>query len=161
MSTMRITLRRSGACAFEATNEAGARVVVAGSSELEARILERADASRIPSPSTAPAADAPMRPMELFLVSLAGCGAMDVVLILSRQREPLGELTIEVSGRRADATPAVFEQITLRFVAHASDVGAVDTAKLARAAELSVHKYCSVASMLGPDVEVRVETEVR
>lgn len=157
MSVMKITLRRAGPCAFEATNAAGARVVVAGSPELETRILERADASLVPTPTAAPSPDAPMRPMELFLVSLAGCGAMDVVLILSRQRQPLGELTIDVTGVRADATPAVFEQVTLRFIA----AGAVDAAKLARAAELSVHKYCSVASMLGPGVEVRVETEVR
>jgi len=94
-----------------------------------------------------------MRPMELLLTSLASCAAMDVVHILNRQKEPLEGLTIEVQGERADAVPAPFTRITLRFVAR----GAVAPNKLERAVRLGVEKYCSVGASLAPDIAVSWE----
>jgi putative redox protein len=158
MELVEVSLHRIGPCAFEAQSPAGHRARVEGSPELRAKILERvADPSRIPAADPAPAPPAVglgMRPAELFLVSLAGCAAMDVVLILTRQREDLRDLSIDARGVRADATPAVYERITLRFTAH----GTVNPDKLARAADLAVTKYCSVASMLKPEIIVTVET---
>jgi uncharacterized OsmC-like protein len=155
---VQVSLRRIGPCAFEARSPAGHRVRVEGSPELGAKILERvADPSRIPAAGPAPAPPGVglgMRPMELFLASLAGCAAMDVVLVLTRQHQALGDLSIDAEGVRANATPAVYERITLRFTAH----GTVDPGKLARAADLAVTKYCSVASMLKPEIIVAVET---
>ena len=89
--------------------------------------------------------------MELFLVSLASCSAMDVVLIVTRQKEDLRALTITIEGDRADATPAIFERIRVHF-----EAPGVDLAKLSRAATLGVKKYCSVASMLRDDIDVSV-----
>ncbi|MCA9615109.1 MAG: OsmC family protein [Sandaracinus sp.] len=148
---MKLVLRRVGVSTFEAENERGQRVRVAGSADLEARILER-----VPDRSVLPQADAyeaggAMRPMELFLVSFAACSAMDVVLIVTRQKEDLRELTIAIEGDRADATPAVFERIRIHF-----EAPGVDEAKLSRAATLGVKKYCSVGSMLRDEVDVSV-----
>jgi uncharacterized OsmC-like protein len=158
MDLVKVSLRRIGPCAFEAQSPAGHRVRVEGSPDLAAKILERvADPSVIPAADPAPpepGVGIGMRPMELFLVSLAGCAAMDVVLILTRQHEDLRDLSIHAEGVRADATPAVYERITLRFTAH----GRVDPGKLARAADLAVTKYCSVGSMLRPEIVVAVET---
>ena len=160
MSTVKITLRRIGVCAFEAVNSAGHRTRVEGSPELAAKILERVEnPSLLPKPDALPltqTAGLGMRPMELFLVSLAGCSAMDVVQIITRQREDLRGLVIDVEGARAHATPAVYEAIKIRFTAQ----GAVNPAKLARAADLAVTKYCSVASMLKPAVAITIETAV-
>lgn len=160
MSTVKITLRRIGVCAFEAVNSAGHRTRVEGSPELAAKILERiAEPSMLPKPDPSPPAPQTgvgMRPMELFLVSLASCSAMDVVQIITRQREDLRGLVIDVEGVRAHATPAVYESIKLHFTAH----GTVNPAKLARAAELAVTKYCSVASMLKPSVAIAVMATV-
>ena len=156
MSIVRVELARIGPCAFEAVNAEGARVRTQGSPALEAKILERvADPATIPRAPEARPMDTGMRPMELFLVSLASCAAMDVVLILTRQRQDLRGLHIIAQGHRADATPAVYEHITVRFEASED----VDPGKLTRAAELSVRKYCSVASMLGNDVTLLVETD--
>ena len=154
---MRIVLRRVGVSTFEAENEHGRRVRVSGSADLESRILERVvDRSVLPRPSTFDrgaddGGDGAMRPMELFLVSFAACSAMDVVLIVTRQKEDLRELTIRIEGDRKDATPAVFERIRIHF-----EAPGVDEAKLARAATLGVTKYCSVGSMLRDDVDVTV-----
>jgi putative redox protein len=156
--TARITLRRVGVVAFEAENERGARTRVAGSPELAAKVSERMTSGVPVSPSASPDersdAGAAMRPMELFLVSLVGCSAMDMVLILTRQREPLTDLVIRVEGERADATPAVYERIAIAVEAH----GGVDEKKLARAVELGVRKYCSVASMLRDEVAIELTT---
>ncbi len=92
-----------------------------------------------------------MRPMELFLVSLAGCAAMDVVMILEQQKQRIDAMSIEVEGVRADAIPAVYETVTMRFELK----GEIADNKLQRAVKLSVEKYCSVASMLLPSVDVR------
>lgn len=149
---MRIVLRRVGVSTFEAENEHGRRVRVSGSAELESRILERVvDPSVLPQPSAFDEGDGAMRPMELFLASFAACSAMDVVLIVTRQKEDLRELTIRIEGDRKDATPAVFERIRIHF-----EAPGVDEAKLARAATLGVTKYCSVGSMLRDEVDVTV-----
>jgi len=149
---MKIVLRRVGVSTFEAENERGQRVRVAGSADLEARILERVeDPEVLPKTATLEAGDGAMRPMELFLVSFAACSAMDVVLIVTRQKEDLRELTIRIEGDRKDATPAIFERIRIHF-----EAPGVDEAKLARAATLGVKKYCSVGSMLRDEVDVSV-----
>lgn len=149
---MRVLLRRVGVSTFEAENERGQRVRVAGSADLEARILERVtDPSTLPAATTAESGQGAMRPMELFLVSFAACSAMDVVLILTRQREDLRELTVTIEGDRADATPAIFERVRIHF-----EAPGVDQTKLARAATLGVKKYCSVGSMLRDEVDVSV-----
>jgi putative redox protein len=94
--------------------------------------------------------------MQMLLVALAGCAAMDIVLILARQRQDLRDLVIEVKGWRVDATPAPFERIHIRFTAH----GDVELEKLKRAVELGVTKYCSVVSTLKPEVAVEWEALV-
>lgn len=166
MTSVKVELRRVGPCAFEATNRQGHRIVLDGSPTLRERILERvADPSVLPGaegnagttqPPT-PHEGAGLRPMELFLCSLAGCSAMDVVMIVTRQRQDLRELRITATGQRADATPAVYERIDLRFEARG---GSVDPKKLERAVELAVTKYCSVAMMLKPDLPIGFETAV-
>jgi len=149
---MKIVLRRVGVSTFEAENERGQRVRVAGSADLESRILERVeDASVLPKDAAFDVGDGAMRPMELFLVSFAACSAMDLVLIVTRQKEDLRELTIRIEGDRKDATPAIFERIRIHF-----EAPGVDEAKLARAATLGVKKYCSVGSMLRDEVDVSV-----
>lgn len=94
-----------------------------------------------------------MRPMELLLAGLAGCAAIDVVHILSRQRQGLEDLKVSVRGTRPDTSPAPFTAIHLVFEA----TGEVLPAKLERAVRLSVEKYCSVRLTIGDDVEVTWE----
>jgi putative redox protein len=65
----------------------------------------------------------------------------------------LGELSISVAGTRADAVPAVFTSIELRFEAKG-----VDEDRLRRAVDLSMEKYCSVKKML--ETTARITTTV-
>lgn len=136
-NSMDITLRKVGACAFELTDERGHSAIIDGPEKLGGT-------------------DAGFRPMEMFLASLASCSAVDVVMILTQQKQPLVDLRVFVHGERADAIPAVFTRISLRFVAY----GDVAPNKLERAVRLSAEKYCSVAKMLVPEVVVEHSSEV-
>jgi putative redox protein len=97
------------------------------------------------------------RPMETLLAALAGCSAVDVVKILTQQKEPRADLRVEVAGKRADAIPAVFTDIHLVF----EIVGPVAENKAQRAVALSMEKYCSVTKMLEPTVKITHEVRLR
>ncbi|MDF3031340.1 MAG: hypothetical protein K0R03_1898, partial [Moraxellaceae bacterium] len=56
------------------------------------------------------------RPMELLLMGLGGCTAFDVVTILKKARQDVTSCEAELSAERADAVPAVFTKIHVRFV---------------------------------------------
>lgn len=90
--------------------------------------------------------NAGVRPMEMLLLGLGGCSAFDVVSILRKGRQPVGDCRVELSATRADAVPAVFETIHLHFIVSGKGL---DPAKVQRAVELSAEKYCSASIMLG------------
>jgi len=129
---MEVTLERVRGALFEGTNSAGQRCLVDGPPDLGGQ-------------------GEGVRPMEMVLLALAGCSALDVIHILEKQqKEPLGDLKVTVRGERADAVPAVYTDIALHFAAR----GPVSPAKLERAVKLSMEKYCSVAHMLMKSVNI-------
>jgi putative redox protein len=85
-------------------------------------------------------------PMELLLVSLAGCTAMDVISILEKKRQEVTNFEVRVEGERAAEHPKVFTHIVLEFIVTGKHV---ERAAVERSVELSATKYCSVSAMLG------------
>ncbi len=55
-------------------------------------------------------------PMELVLLALCGCTALDVVGILRKKREPFSGLEVRAAGERADGYPAVYTAIHLTYL---------------------------------------------
>jgi len=101
--------------------------------------------------------DSGFRPMQLLLAALGGCSAIDLIAILRKQREPLHDLKITVTGtREAGVVPALFTEVH----AHFKIFGAVDQQKAARAAELAVNKYCSVAKTLEKTARITYSLEI-
>ena len=88
--------------------------------------------------------------MEMVLMGVAGCSAVDLLLILGKQRQEPEDVNISVKANRVDEIPSVFSDIHVHFEVS----GKVDEKKLIRAASLSLDKYCSVAKMLSPTVEI-------
>ena len=84
------------------------------------------------------------RPMELVLMALGSCSALDLVSILKKQRQQIDDLQISVEGTRREAIPNVFTRIHISFALK----GTIDPVKAEKAAELAVKKYCSVHDML-------------
>lgn len=96
-------------------------------------------------------------PMNLLLLSLAGCMGIDIKMILEKSRVPLEGIEIDVVGERASEAPRRYVRIELVCRVHGP--AAPDVAKVVRAVELSRDKYCSVLHSLDPatDIQVRVE----
>ncbi len=89
-------------------------------------------------------------PMELLLVGMAGCTAVDVVSILKKQRQSFQALEVRVQGKRADSHPKVYTHITVEYIVR----GDVSEEKLQRAIALSQEKYCSASIMLGKTAQI-------
>ncbi|MEX1239982.1 MAG: OsmC family protein, partial [Cyclobacteriaceae bacterium] len=86
-----------------------------------------------------------MRPMQMLLAALGGCSAIDIITILNKQRQPLNDLKITVTGEREkDAIPSLFKTVH----AHYSFFGNLDHEKVEKAISLSIEKYCSVSQTL-------------
>ncbi len=86
-----------------------------------------------------------MRPMELVALGVASCSSYDVVTILRKARQKISRCEAQVSARRAESVPAVFESIHLHFRIAGENL---NKARVARAIELSAEKYCSASIML-------------
>ncbi len=84
-------------------------------------------------------------PMELVLVGLAGCTAMDVISILKKKRQDVIGFEVRAHGLRAEDHPRVFTDITLEYVVRGHGV---DPKAVERSIELSETKYCSAMGML-------------
>ena len=83
-------------------------------------------------------------PMELVLMALCSCTAVDVVSILHKKREPFTSLTVSAVAEQAPQAPRVFTHIRLTY--HVN--GEVSTKAAEDAVALSKNKYCSVSKML-------------
>ena len=55
------------------------------------------------------------RPLQLLLMGLAGCTAMDVISILQKKREPLQDFQVIVTAEQADSHPHVYTKICLLY----------------------------------------------
>lgn len=96
------------------------------------------------------------RPMELLLMSIGGCASIDFGLILKKQRQELMDVTIVVSGERAEDVPKQFNTIHMDFILK----GDLDKEKVEKAIKLTVEKYCSVIKSLDPDIPVTYDYSV-
>jgi putative redox protein len=86
------------------------------------------------------------RPMELLLMGLGSCTAMDVISILRKMRQDVTAYEVNVSGERAAHHPRVFTHI---FVEHVVTGHNLSDEMVKKAVQLSQHKYCGASAMLG------------
>ncbi len=92
-------------------------------------------------------------PMELVLMALCSCTAVDVVSILHKKREAFTSLTVSANAEQAPEAPRVFTHIHLIY-----QVGGKVSQKAAEdAVALSKNKYCSVSKMLEKAVAIDYE----
>ncbi len=98
-----------------------------------------------------------VRPMELILLGVGGCSAMDVIHILKKARQPVDDVVIELKGERADTDPKVFTDIHLHFKVMGEGLS---ERQVARAVQLSAEKYCSASIMLQASVNITHSHEI-
>lgn len=96
-------------------------------------------------------------PMQLLLMALGSCMAVDVRMILEKSRVPVEALEVEAVGVRASEPPRRY--LSLELVYRVSGPTAEHDAKLERAVALSRDRYCSVLHSLAPDIELDIRIE--
>ena len=90
-------------------------------------------------------------PMELVLMGVAGCSAIDMISILKKQRQEISSFKAEVEGERVQVGEAKpFKDIHVIFYLE----GDIKEDKAAKAAQLSFEKYCSVSKTLEPTATI-------
>ena len=123
---MTITLSRlNDAFHFQATNSDGLTATVDGSPAIGG-------------------VNGGMRPMEMVLSAVGSCSAIDVLMLLDKQRQVVEALTISVTGERREEVPRIFTAIHVQY----DFVGDLNDKKVERACRLSMEKLCSVSLML-------------
>ncbi len=90
-------------------------------------------------------------PVELLLIALGSCTAVDVISILTKKRQHVTDYVVEVSGERREEHPRSFTSMKVHHVLTGSNIS---PKAVAQAIELSETKYCSVAATLRPTVEI-------
>lgn len=96
-------------------------------------------------------------PIQLLLIALAGCTAMDVIEILRKKRLRITEYEVSVTGERRAEHPRLFTTLEIRHRVRGEHV---PRAAVEEAARLSDTKYCAVHAMLDPTVPITTTIEV-
>jgi putative redox protein len=98
-----------------------------------------------------------MRPRQLLLAAVGGCSAIDVILILKKQKQEITDFDVEVDGESEKVEDySLFRDITLHFKIK----GKVDFDKAERAVKLSIDKYCSVSKTLEPTAKIHYKITI-
>ena len=95
-------------------------------------------------------------PPELLLSSLAGCGAVDIVIMLKKRKKTINSFITETVGVRRDETPRKFLDIHCKYIVTSPDV---ELDELDKFAKLSLEKYCTVAATLNSHIHFSVEVK--
>jgi putative redox protein len=96
-------------------------------------------------------------PMELLLMGVAGCSAIDIISVLKKQRQTITHYYTEVEGVREPIEEAKpFKKITVTIILE----GDIDEIKAQKAAQLSFEKYCSVSKTLEPTATISYQVKV-
>jgi putative redox protein len=86
-----------------------------------------------------------VRPMQVVLMGMGGCSAIDIVMILKKQRQTIDDFSMKIEGEREDRKdPSLWKNVKIIFELK----GDIDVDKAERACELSINKYWSVAETL-------------
>jgi putative redox protein len=88
-------------------------------------------------------------PMELVLMGVAGCTAIDIVLIMQKKRANLAGFEINISGERADEHPRRYTSVDVEYVIYGTGI---KPKAVEQAIQLSEEKYCSAIASLNAEV---------
>ena len=98
-----------------------------------------------------------MRPMQMVLSALGSCSAIDVILILRKQRQQLEDIHLTITAEsEKDKTPSLFTDIHIHYQLY----GPLDDKKVKRAVDLSMEKLCSVKLLLEKTANITWSWEV-
>ncbi len=98
-------------------------------------------------------------PFELLLAGVGACSAVDVLMILQKQRQTIKSLVVQVEPEKIKNEIGYSEYKSIHM--HYTLVGAIDQAKAEKALKLSVEKYCSVSKALEKASKISYSVEIK
>ena len=98
-------------------------------------------------PETFGGSEAATRPMELFLISLAGCSGADVASILNKMKVKFDKFEVYIDSERASEHPKVYTKIDLKYKFWGRNLE-TQKDKIEKAINLSQDVYCSISKMV-------------
>ncbi|WP_373073876.1 OsmC family protein [Zeaxanthinibacter enoshimensis] len=96
-----------------------------------------------------------MRPKALMLSALAGCSGLDVAMMFRKMKLEVRDFRIETFAELTEEHPKYYDKVTVEYHFFGKDLA---EAKLQRAVDLSVEKYCGVMEMFRKFAEVKIKT---
>ena len=97
-------------------------------------------------------------PKALMLSSLAGCSGLDVVSLLEKMRAEVANFKIEVTAELTDEHPKFYNKVKVDY--HFTD-SELQPAKIQKAVNLSVTKYCGMLTWMMSMLSVLHRLETR
>jgi len=94
------------------------------------------------------------RPMEVLLMGMGGCTAIDVVSMLKKQRQDIEGIEVSLVAERAEDHPKVFTSVKLVYTVRGRKL---NRALIERAVSLSDEKYCSATAMIRKSASIASE----
>lgn len=89
-------------------------------------------------------------PMELVLMGVAGCTAMDVIWIMKKRRAKVTGFQVNITGECAEDRPKRYTKILIEYVLEGKGITPKD---VERAIKLSMTTYCSATASMNAQVE--------
>ena len=87
-------------------------------------------------------------PMEMVLMGVAGCSAIDVIMIMEKKRVRVTDFQVNITGERAEEYPKRYTDVHIEFVLHGKGI---KPKALEQAIQLSETKYCGAMASLNAD----------
>ena len=98
------------------------------------------------------------RPKEMMLVALAGCTGMDVVSILKKMRVDLTGFNVRVEANMTEEHPKHYDEMKIVYEFSGENL---DEAKLKKAIDLSMDRYCGVSVVYRKAMPVNYEIVIK
>ncbi|MGW9684463.1 OsmC family protein [Flagellimonas sp. 2504JD1-5] len=94
------------------------------------------------------------RPKALMLSALAGCSGLDIASLIKKMKLEVDDFSIETIANLTDEHPKYYDTVTIEYHFHGSNL---NEAKLKKAVDLSVEKYCGVMEMFRRFAKLNVQ----
>lgn len=125
MTTHTVTTTWKGKMQFESTNPSGETFLINAATENGGE-------------------GAGLRPKAMMLSALAGCSGLDVASLIEKMKLEVADFKIETIANLTEEHPKVYDAVTVEYHFYGNNL---NEAKLQRAVDLSVEKYCGVMEM--------------
>lgn len=132
-------LKWTGGISFEGVSQFGHKIITDGA-------------------KSAGGAESGYKPTELLMFGLAGCTGVDVANILTRMRQDVTGIEIEVTGYQPEEFPKPFNRIEVKYIFIGKNL---NKDKIEQAIKLSEEKYCSVSQTLKGMAKIISNYEIR